>query len=117
MQMDTGGITVGAITALIVDSIGKTCPGLCAHEEPEGLVFHIIDRVAGGQVDVKDPSQPLSLEQLHFLCNSCNQAKGDMPWAEFVYRRRAALRAWEGARVNPAYRASEQPALGLWATP
>jgi hypothetical protein len=113
LEMDVGGVTEEAVAALILEAIGEPCPGLCAHEEQdeEGvhrLVFHTIDRVADLHVDVRDPHEPFSLENIGILCISCNPAKGSVPWARFIYRRRAALRAWQAAIDSASYRRPEQ---------
>ena len=106
--MDIGGVTEDALTALVVDSIGDICPGLCAHEENGVIVYHKIERVAQIHIDVKYPDQPFTIENIGILCSeSCNMAKGKTPWATFIYQRKAMLHAWQQAIDNPAYRRGE----------
>ena len=104
LEMDVGGVTVDAVAALLLDHVGKECPGHCAYEKDGRLIRHRLGRVADMCVDVKDPDERFSIENLGILCTSCNPAKGDIPWARFVYRRRAQLHAWQAAIDNPGYR-------------
>lgn len=111
VEMDTGGVSTAALAALLVEHVGQLCPGLCAHEQNGVIVIHTIDRVADMHLDVRDPRAPFSIENIGILCVSCNPAKRDQPWPQFIYHRRAALRAWQAAIDTPAYRRGEQGAL------
>lgn len=113
LEMDVGGVTQAAVTEIILAAIGEPCPGLCAHEQDGEMVFHTIDRVADCHIDVRDPNAPFSIENLGPLCISCNPAKGDMAWHQFIYRRRAALRAWWDAINRSDYRRPEQLGFDL----
>lgn len=110
-MMDIGGITEQSLADVIVASIGEPCPGMCAKEVDGRIVRHTIGRVAELHIDVKNPLEPLTIENIGILCISCNTAKGDMPFTEFVWKRRAQLIAWQAAIDNPDYRGSEQPPL------
>jgi hypothetical protein len=110
-EMDVGGLTLEAITQLILDAIGEECPGFCAYEENGRIVQHTIERVADMHVDVRNPDEPLSLENIGILCISCNTSKKKQRWHTWVYQRRAQLRAWEGALNDPAFRGAEQRRL------
>lgn len=110
-MMDIGGVTEDAIAQIIISHIDELCPGMCAHEEDGKLIFHTINGVAELHIDVKDPTQPLTIENVGILCKSCNLAKGESPWALFIYKRRACLLAWQAAIDNPHFRRSEQIAI------
>jgi hypothetical protein len=112
-QMDVGGVTDEAIAALIVAAIGELCPGYCAEEHGGRIVRCVIERVSDLHVDVRNPDEPFTLENIGILCDSCNPAKRNMSWATFVYRRRAMLQTWQTAIDNAIYRGSEQLALNL----
>jgi hypothetical protein len=110
-EMDIGGVTDVAVAGLMVVAIGEPCPGMCAYEQDGRICRHSIARVSELHVDVRDPTQPLTLENLGILCISCNTAKGDTPWATFIYRRRAQLLAWQAAIDNPSFRQGEQQVI------
>ena len=110
-EMDIGGVTAEAVAQLILAAVGEDCPGLCAHQDGQDIVIHTIDRVADMHVDVRDPNQPFSIENIGILCSSCNPAKNDRPWALFVYERRACLRAMRDAIDRADYRRTEQATL------
>lgn len=107
-EMDIGGITDEAIALKIVTAIGEPCPGHCAYEKDGQILRHTIDRVSDLHVDVRNPDEPLTLENLGILCVSCNTAKGKTSWARFVWKRRAMLLAWRAAIDNPNFRGREQ---------
>ena len=112
-EMDIGGCTVEAIAQLILAALDEPCPGLCAHEDDGQIIFHTINSVADLHVDVKDPAQPFTIENIGILCHSCNEAKRGTPWAVFIYRRRCHLRMWQAAINRPAFRRSHQMRLDL----
>jgi hypothetical protein len=114
LEMDVGGVTVDAVAALLLCHIGKECPGYCAYEEDHKLIRHRLDRVADMSVDVKDPGEPFSMENLGVLCISCNPAKSDKTWTRFAYERRAQLVAWQAAIDNDDYRRAAQMSLDLY---
>jgi len=113
-EMDVGGVTVDAVAALLLDHVGKDCPGYCAYEETGRLIRHKLHRVPDMCVDVKDPDEPFSIENLGVLCISCNPAKNKTPWTRFVYRRHAQWAAWETAINNKDYRRAAQMELELY---
>lgn len=106
-EMDTGGVTADALVQLMLAHLGQPCPGLCAKEVDGKIHIHTIDRIADMHIDVKDPGQPFTLENIGILCSSCNPSKGDQPWATFVFRRRATLQMWQDAIDNVDYRRAE----------
>ena len=113
-MMDIGGVTEEAVARLVVDAIGEDCPGHCAYENENGeIVRHTIDRVSELHIDVKNPLEPIALENIGILCESCNLAKGPNNFATFVWKRRAMLLAWQSAIDNPKYRVPEQTALPI----
>jgi len=114
LEMDVGGMTVDAIASLLLDAVGKECPGLCAYEENGRLIRHRLHRVADMCIDVKDPEERFSIENLGILCVSCNPAKGHMNWTRFVFKRRAQLAAWQAAIDNGDYRRAAQISLELY---
>lgn len=114
LEMDVGGVTNDAVATLLLDHVGKECPGYCAYEEKGKLIRHKLHRVADMCVDVKDPNEPFSIENLGILCISCNPAKNKMIWARFVYKRHAQLAAWQSAIDNRDYRGAAQMSLELY---
>lgn len=107
-EMAIGGITDEAIAGIIVAAIGELCPGLCAYEQNGKIYRHTINRVNELHVDVRNPGDPLTLENIGVLCVSCNTSKGDTSWGVFIFGRRAALKAWQDAIDNPDYRRGAQ---------
>ncbi len=114
-MMDIGGVTDEALTEKILAALGEVCPGHCAYEQDGRIVQHIIDRVSEMHIDVRNPAEPLTLENIGILCISCNLAKGPETWATFAWKRRAQLLTWQQAIDNSGYRGSEQ--LGLFDRP
>jgi hypothetical protein len=110
-EMDIGGVTVEAITQLILAALGEFCPGYCAYEQDRQIIRHTIDSVVGLHVDVKNPDDPFSIENIGILCISCNTAKQGRPWGVFIYRRRAHLRMWQAGIDNPSFRRPERRTL------
>jgi hypothetical protein len=110
-EMDIGGVTEEALTAKILEAIGEFCPGLCAYEEDGQIIRHTIDKVNELHIDVKNPLEPFTLENIGILCVSCNPSKGETPWVVWMFRRRAQWQAWQDAIDHPHYRGSEQPTL------
>lgn len=110
-QMDTGGITAEALNGLLVSHVGKPCPGLCAYEEDGQVITHTIGRVADMHLDVRDPSKRFTIENTGVLCVSCNTAKGEQAWLDFIADRHAHLKAWKEAMEDPRKRTPVQGTL------
>lgn len=108
MEMLIGGVTDEAVADIIIASIGEDCLGFCAYEENGQIIRHKINRVSELHVDVRDPDEPITLENIGILCTSCNPSKGDDSYTLFTYRRRAEHLAWQAAIDNPQFRGSEQ---------
>lgn len=97
IQMDVGGVTAEWLAEQQMAARGQLCPGLCCYEHDGGLIRHTMDHINHIEMDVRDPNLPFSRENVGPLCSPCNGSKGETPWGEWIWRRRAQIEDWWNA--------------------